>query len=232
METTEESIVYQLLNAIRAAELNSDEVITERRVRSLMRAQRAELILKYSNKGETIQDVCFQQLDSTILSELNPKEYIASLPGLVYLPKNFGVRITTKEYQNITLINNEDYELSKRNPINQFKIKATITDQTLKVYVNGVSPSAIGSGLRANSAVQSILANKFVNISAVLDDTDQGYNYDWTVSQYPLPAEAIAELKSIILRRDFQIILQTKSDQIPNGKNDTLRYHDQGTVQR
>lgn len=232
MGTTEESIVYQLLNIVRAAELNNDEVITERRVRSLMRTQRAEIINRYSQKGLTIQDVCFQRLVDTIISPLNANEFIATLPPLIYLPGNFGVRITTKEYANIPLLNNEEYELSKRNPISQFKPKATITDQTLKIFVNGVSPSAIDGGSRANQAVNSIQTNKLLYISAVLDNTDDGYNYDWTTSEYPLSAEAIGELKKNILRRDFQLILASKSDQVPNAKNDTLRYHDQGTVQR
>lgn len=232
MRTTEESIVFQLLNTIRGGELNNDEVVTERRIRSLMRVQRAQILNRYASKGETIQDVCFQILPQTNLSELNTNEYISTLPPLVYLPSNFGVRIRTSNFGNIPLVNNEEYELAKRHPINQFKPKATITDQTLKVYINGVSPSAINGGVRANQTVQSILNDKFVTISAILDDPSDGYNYDWTTSEYPLSPEAIAELKNSILRRDFQIMMQTKSDQVPNSKNDTLRYHDQGTVQR
>jgi len=231
MGTTEESIVYQLLNTIRAAELNNDEVVTERRVRSLMRIQRPSLISKFSNKGETIQDVCFQRLDDIQLTD-NNNEYIAELPALVYLPNNFGVRITTKEFANITLVNNEDYELSKRNPINKHKPKATIIDQVLKIYLNGTNPSNLDGGSRANQVNQSIIANKAIQISAVLDNPENGLNYDWTKTEYPLNPEAISELKNNILRRDFQLVLQTKSDQVPNSKNDTLRYHDQDDVQR
>lgn len=229
--STEESIVYQLLNSIRAAELNSDEVITERRVRSLMRAGRNEIINSYSKQGILIQDVCFQKVELDLIF-VNTKEYKVDLPGLVYLPSNFGIRLSTPEFANIPVINNEDYELSKRNPISQFKPKATIHNQTLKVYVADVSPSAMNSGNRANLENESIKNNKKLNLSAVLENPDDGLNYDWTKSEYPFPPEAIAELKKNILRRDFGIILQTKSDQVPNSKNDTLRYHDQDDVQR
>ena len=63
---------------------------------------------------------------------------------------------------------------------------------------------------------------KLVNISAVLYDSDNGLNYDWTKSEYPFPKELIGQLKKDVLRRDFNLILQTKSDQVPNAKNDTL----------
>lgn len=229
--TTEESIVYQLLNIIRGSELNNDEVVDERRIRSLMRVQRAEILYKVTSKGAQIPDVCFQKLAPTILSKLNDNEYIATLPGLIYLPNNFGIRITTPQFANIPLVNQEEYELSKRNPVNQYKPKATIQDQTLKIFVNGVSPSALDGGSRANATVQSIQNGKLLSLSVVLDNPDNGYNYNWTTSEYPLPMEYVAELKNAILRRDFQIMLSTKSDQIPNAKNDTLRYHDQGAVQ-
>jgi len=235
--TTEENIVYQILNTVRAAELNNDEVVGERRVRSLMRIQRAEMILKYSMKGLVIPDECFQTLPIIELSSFSNntssplREFIASLPPLIYLPKHFGIRLMTLEYENIPLVEQEDYYLAKHHPINKYKPKATITDQKLTVYANDVAPQSLNGGLRANSINQSIRKGK-IRMQAVLSNPDDGFSYNWKTSEYPLPAEAIAELKNNVLRRDFQIILSTKSDQVPNSKNDTLRYHDQGKVQR
>lgn len=232
MNTTEESIVYQLLKIIRGAELNSDEVIGERTVRSLMRVQRSDLINMFSKKGILIPDVCFQKLNINKLTSLNTKELIVDLPPIVYLQSNFGLRISTPEFENIPVINNEDYQLSKHNPINKFKPKATIQNQQLKVYVTDASPSALNGGNRSRLINDSLRINKLINISAVLDDPDDGLNYDWTKSEYPFPSEEISTLKKNLLRRDFDIIIKTKSDQVPNAKNDTLRYHDQDDVQR
>jgi hypothetical protein len=232
MGTTEESIVYQLLNIIRASELNNDEVVTERRIRSLIRVQRADIINRLSLKGLDVQDVCFQKLDPSILTELNANEYTAILPSLIYLSGNFGVRITTNEYSNIPLVNHEEYLLSKKNPINKYKPKATITNQELKVYINDSSPFSMNGGFEANQAVKSIRRNEPLIITSILDDPEDGFGYDWTKTEFPFPKEYITELKNNILRRDFQIMLSTKSDQVPNSKNDTLRYHDQDDVQR
>jgi len=231
MITTEENILYQLLSSIRSSELINDEVIDEREIRSMMRVHRNELIYKYSNKGVDIQDICFQMLPIINLSVLNANEYIASLPNIVQLPHNLGTYLQTLEFGNIPILSSETYELSKRNLIDKYQPKATIQNQQLKVYINGVSPQAIANGTRVNSRNASIMT-KQVQMRAVLDNPDDGYNYDWTTSQYPLPNEIVNELKVNLLKRDFNIILSSKSDQVPNMKNDTLRYHDQGQVQR
>lgn len=232
MITTEHSIVYQLLNIIRGAELNNDETVDERRIRSFVRSERAEIINMYSKQGVLIQDICFQRLPVTNITVVNSREFKTKLPGIIYLQNNFGVRITTNEYENIPLLNNESYHLSKKNPINKFMPKATVQNQELKIWINGVNPNSMDLGISANTVNQSIKNTKTVLVSAVLENPSDGLGYDWLKSEFPLPAEAIGELKKNILRRDFNLILSTKSDQVPNAKNDTLRYHDQDDVQR
>ncbi len=237
--TTEENILYQILNSVRAAELNSDEVADERLIRSFMRLHRAELINKYSQGGVTIQDVCFQivpgsGVDQTLLDiavTTDPFEYDATIPTLVQLPSYLGIILTTKEYYSIPVIQNENYHLSKFHIINKYQPKATIEFNKIIIFTGSVSPNVQTTGIPMSNIIASIKAGT-VRLKAILDDPDKGFGYDWTTSQYPLPEEIIEEMKKNILRREFQIILSTKSDQVPNMKNDTLRYHDQGKVQQ
>ena len=231
MNSTEENIVYQLLNSIRAAELSNDEVIGERTVRSLMRVHRNELISKYSLGGLTIQDMCFQKF-TPVLSSLSATELTATLPVIVQLPDNLGVKITTPNFNNIPLVSEENYYLGTHNPINKNQPKAKLEGQLLTVHLPLVSNQAMLNGSRLQATLDALQETKVVNISAVLDDPNDGTGYDWTKSVYPFPQELISELKKNLLRRDFNIILSTKSDQIPNMKNDTLTYHEQGKVQR
>jgi len=232
MITTEENIVYQLLNIIRAEELNNDEVVDERSIRALLRIHRVELLNRYSKKGTTIQDVCFQKLANVSLNSISLTEYTATLTNILQLGQNFGVKISTPEFENIPLVSEESYFLGIKNPINKYQPKAKIENQKLTVYVGVASPNAMDSGIRIQNTIDSLTNNKVVIIKAVLDDPDAGEGYDWTTSQYPFPSEIIGEMKKNILRREFNIILSTKSDQIPNMKNDTLKYYEQGKVQQ
>ena len=231
MRTTEESIVYQLLSSIRASELTNDEVITERKLRSFLRSKRAELIYKFSDKGMTIDDAFFQKV-AVNLTKINQTEWIASLPNIITLPNNFGVKLMTLGFSNISVLSEESYHLNKSSIVNKHLPAAKIEDNTLTVRITKPSLLSLNNGLGNEVLLNCLKGKEAVILSAILDDPDDGLNYDWTKSPYPVPFETIDALKSEVLRRDLAIILETKSDQVPNSKNDTLRYHDQGQVQK
>lgn len=86
-------------------------------------------------------------------------------------------------------------------------------------------------GIKLSEIISCLERREEVILSVVLDNPDDGIDYDWTVSQYPMPFELIDELKKNLLRRDFNILMSAKSDQIPNAKNDTLKYYEQGKIQ-
>jgi len=232
MKTTEESIVYQLLSSIRAGELANDEVITERRIRSFLRTHRANEIFKAFDKGAQISDQCFQKVELNLV-RFGKIEWESPIPQIIQLPNNFGVKFMTPGFTNISVLDEENYHLSKFSPVNRFLPVAKIENGKLLLRVPGPSPYAMNYG-RGSAILTACLDANIAKavISVVLEDPDDGIGYDWTTSPYPISPENIQTLKDNILRKEFQMILGTKADQVPNTKNDILRNNDQGTVQQ
>jgi hypothetical protein len=231
MGTTEESIVYQLISAIRAGELNSDEVVGERRIRSFLRTHRAQILAAKSKNGLIIQGECFQKVPISLTRTTNT-EWEADLPGIIYLKNYYGTKLLTPGFSNISISNEEDYHLHKKNIIGGSIPMAKIEDNTLTLRIpENASIYAMNDALGLKAMLQCLKNKERVIMSAILVDPEDGIDYDWTTDPYPMPAEEIQLLKNQVLRQEFNLILQTKSDQIPNTKNDTLRYHDQGKVQ-
>lgn len=234
MITTEEQIVYQLLTTIRAGELNQDEVIEERDIRALIRTHRADLLVSYSRKGLILQDICFQQVSVPVLSqeEVPYEDLVATIPSIMELPDFQGVKCYTKRRTNIHVVNEESYWLEQKHPVDKYQPKAMVEyPDKLRVYPGTVPPQTQSGGALITATINTI-KNDGVIISAVLRDPEQADSYDWKTDAFPLPEELIQSLKDNILRKEFNVVLQTKSDQITNMKNDTLRYHDQGAVNR
>lgn len=228
---TEENIIYQLLEVIRAYELNNDEVIGERDLRALLVSHRSELLKQHSLNGMTITDMCFQQ-KALDLDEVSFNLHTASVPAIVFFQNRTGTKLTTQEGYNIPIVSEESFDLGQSNPINKHQPKAKIENQLLSISTNTVSENTIGVGSGIQAVMDSIRTNKKAKLKAVLVYPEDGDNYDWTVTEYPFPSEYLSDLKKNLLRREFNIVLSTKSDQVPNMKNDTLRYHDQSTIQR
>jgi hypothetical protein len=232
MGTTEESIVYQLLNAVRASELSNDETITERRVRSFLRTHRTQEVYKMSRAGLLVTDEFFQDVALT-LKQINTEEWVGEVPDIVQLPNNHGIKLQTRGFTNVSVIGEERYQLSKKNIVNMHMASAKVEGRELMVRIPQTSPYSMNGAATSESLYACMKRNsEYFRLSVVLDNPDDAIDYDWTKSNYPVPNQLIQTLKESILRKEFATILQTKSDQVPNMKNDTLRYHDQGKVQQ
>lgn len=229
MIITEENIVYQILDTVRASELNSDEVTDERQVRAYLQVHRARIIQKYTLDGLTVQDICFQRATATRTSDVGLQESTFSIPPIIQLPGYKGVRVSSSGFSPIAIVSDEEYYLAKKHLLNKYHPKGTIDHGTMTIWAGDVHEHVQFDG-DAMQAVVDQIKNEDLNFSAILSNPDDGIGYDWTTSQYPLPEEALDELKQRVLRQEFNVILSTKSDQVPNMKNDTLRYHDQGKV--
>ena len=196
-----------------------------------MRTQRARLISIRSKKGLEIRPICFQPID-VVLTKINQYEYTAPLPGLIPLQYNFGTKLMTPGFENIAILNEEDYHLNKRNMIGKHIPSAKIESNELMVRIPETTIYGL-NGTQAGQVMKLCMDSKqAVRMSVILNDPSDGVNYDWTTSPYPMSPEDIEDLKKEIMRKEFQLILSTKSDEVPNMKNDTLRYHDQGKVQQ
>jgi hypothetical protein len=232
MGTTEESIVYQLLSTIRASELSNDETITERRLRSFLRTHRAEAIYKNTAKGLLASDEYFQEIEVGLI-QINTREWVTIVPEIIQLPDNFGIKFLTAGFTNIPVIGEEYYHLSKKNIINKHLPAAKIEGLKLTLRLPEISPYAMNGGSNGESLIDCIKRNNdSMRLKVILDNPDDQPGYDWTTSPYPVPNELIQTIKDSIFRKELSITLETKSDQVPNMKNDTLRYHDQGKVQQ
>jgi hypothetical protein len=197
---TEENVVYQILDLIRASQSNADEPIDEREIRALMKARRPRLIEKAFMGGTLVDGIEFQDLGPVTLSGT----FTFPLPPFIQLTYFQGIKITTPSGYNIPVMNYESYMLEKGNPITKYQPKAYIQHQLLTVYPGLTPINAMGDGA--------------------------GHEYDWTTSPYPLSPELIDVLKEGVIYRDLQVGAQAKVDEVSNLKVDNIRYHDQGKI--
>lgn len=223
---TEENLVYQLLSEIRGAQLNNDEVIDEREVRVFLREHRPSIIESNFQKGLTVFGIEFQPLG---LVDLTNQGYALTkdLPSIIRLPNNAGIKVTTPTGYNIPVISKESYILSLSNPMNQFQPKAYIENNILYVYEGKSNVNAMNDGGNLSGIVTEIKTGLKVYVEAILDNPEDGVNYNWTSSVYPLSHELINKLKTNLKRNNFNLILNTKSDEAANMKNDNVLYHEQ-----
>ena len=235
---TEENIVYQILDAVRGGRLNDDELLGERDVRSYLRVHRANIIRKTFKDGYTISDDEFQSLGIVTIAA-SGSNYIYTLPGLIRLPNNMGLKVTTASGYNIPIITKEDFHLSKANPYNGKLPKGYINNNVLTIYpghttteeVSGfVNPTMMNEGSGFESVRTEIVTDLKVDIDAVLYNPDDDTAYDWTTDPYPLSPELIAILKEQIDLKEFVKIINAKTDEVTNMKADNVRYHDQGKI--
>jgi len=208
--TTEENIVYQLLNTIRAAELTNDEVITERRIRSLLRTHRASIIAKATLEGVMITDQYFQKIDLNF-TKVTRTEWTSPVPTIIRLNNNFGTKFKTYVFTNVPIVDEEEYYLSRKHLINKHQASAKIEERLLTLRVPSNS-TYIPAGSTVSQSLKNCLItnNHKMNMRVVLDNPNDASNYDWTKSEYPCSSELIQVIKESILRKEFSIILQTK----------------------
>ena len=223
---TEEKIVYQLLDEIRGSQLNNDEVIDEREVRSFLREHRPFIINRAFNNGLTVSGIEFQSLGTITLVEVS-NQLTYALPSIVRLPNNAGVRITTLSGYNIPLVSKESVYLSLNNPIGQFQPKAYIEGNTLIVFPPVENDDAMNDGSGLDNIITEISTTKELLLDCILQNPDDGTGYDWTASEYPLSQELISVLKNEVRRRNLNIIINAKTDEVTNMKNDSITYHDE-----
>jgi len=224
----EENIVYQLLDEVRAANLNDDEVIEERHIRAFLREHRGTIIHKSFNNGLTVTANEFQSFGIISLT-LSGATLYYDLPSIIRLPNEAGIRLTSVSGYVIPIISKESFNLSLNNPVNQFLPKAYIEGDRLVISKGASNPDSMNNGNTLDSIISTI-NNKQVHLDCILHNPDDLSSYDWTKSPYPLSDELIPLLKDLVKRKNLRFFLETKSDEVTNAKNDNIRYHEQGNV--
>lgn len=222
---TEEQIVYQILDVVRAHEINIDEVITEREIRSYLRVHRASMLYSSTFKGHIIPEVCFQSLGEQILA-LSGSLYGLTLPNIVEFENYDGIELTFLDGRPISVMTKKSYLNHIKIPHMKHLPVAFQQGNNWEVYP-GISSDDYPT---LKEQIDAFILDPKINGRAVLYNPEDLTTYDWTASPFPFPPEQVRTLKTAILFHEFKISLQQKPDQITNARQDNLRYHDQGKV--
>lgn len=224
---TEEEIVYSIIETAKKGNLSDDNRINERIVRAFLKPYRATAIAKASSMGIIITDESFQYLGNIKFNYLRSRQFVADLPKMILLRNNFGIRFEVVG-ETIPVLNSEEYSLSLKSLLNGKLPKAKMISNKATVYA--------GEYLVVNGKqkpVKNILIDEFeeqikdnnnqfieVEVYGVLDNPDHAPDYDWTKSPYPCPSELIEEIKTKILSKEYNLILNVKVDKVTDSNDE------------
>jgi hypothetical protein len=220
MTTTEEQIVYQILNTVKNTELNNDEVISERLIRSYIHKYRADLLNKNYFFGMTIPDEVFQRISLNSFEIVSTTELKHELPPFISFEENFGLKMS-KYGEFIPIINSEEFRTSIKTRYGKTQVKATVEQRKLKLYKGNLNCCIDDNSIQANLIKHFNNINPSAELEIILVNPDDDPTYKWTETPFPFPFELIQKLVQSILALEFNIILQTKADKIgdQNAKN-------------
>jgi len=221
---TEERIIYEILNTVRSGEFNLDEPLTERLLRSYLQTYRINHIVQTYNKGKSINDVCFQEIDNITFTPENNVFTCDILPSIAPLSENYGVYFYKNDYP-IIVLNSRKWKNHQKDRMNKNQPAIKLINNKAYLYL-GIANQATQfdddysnselnltiAELAKESALESItLQGRFL-----LVDPDDQPGYDFTKSVYPFPNESIAKLITSVTARELNIFLRTASDQVGN----------------
>jgi hypothetical protein len=225
---TELEIVYSIIETVEKGALTDDKKIDERVVRSFLRTYRASVLAKATMEGILISDECFQHLGTLEFTATLAKEYSRMLPKIIRLENNFGLMFS-KNGENIPVVSSEEFALSRKSIINGRLPKAKVLGSIATVYVGAVKQTSCGNKPAGNYTIndfsEEIIANNgskvTVDVNAILDNPDDAPGYDWTSDPFPFPSDLVEEVKTRILRKEYNIILQINGDKVTDGNDET-----------
>lgn len=230
---SEYHIVYELINAVRNSVHNNDEVISERLMRQILKTYRADSIRKEYKNGIELDDEVIQTIPLRF-KKLPNGDFSSAIPKIIRL-KNHAGFFLNKENYNIPIVNSESFDLSKNNSFARNLLKAKTQNENLIVSVPKRSYCLTKSGqlysiLSMLEKEQKTLKEIKLDFSGILADPSEDPNYNWEESIYPFPSERLAELKTQIAFKEFQMSMQYKQDEIQNARQDRVIYQDEFNI--
>lgn len=228
---TELKIVYSIIGTVKR-QANDDFEISERMVRGFVQDHRSMLISDYSNQGMTISDECFQYMGYLQFTRSDMglgdfvykgKEFYRDIPKVIRLKDNAGIMVERMGI-NIPIVNSEEFQLSRNSLFNKFIPKGKFIDNKITVHIGNTVPDCSKSSelkklfeVFYNDNESTPLKNIFLDVRLVLDNPDDAPNYNWRRDPFPFPSELIDELKTNILRKEFNIIASLPNDKVTDG---------------
>lgn len=223
--TTEEEIIYTILDTVNKATVNQDNRVNERLLRNFLKKYRANLISRHSLEGLTISDECFQFLGTLTFNYSRP--YIferGGMPKIIRLKDNFGLFVE-KNGETVPVISSESFDLSIKDRINSFFPKAKYINRKMHVYIGKKRISTCFADEEGNPLVNDLFdeytqtGKITLDVYGILQNPDDAPDYDWTSDPYPLDAELIEFVCNQILQMEFNIVLQVNEDKVTDREN-------------
>lgn len=221
---TEAKIVYSIIATAKKNKINDDSRINERVVRTYLQGERADLLDQMTMGGMKMSDECFQPMGALQFSYLRPRVFSRKMPQVVRLQQNAGIMLS-KYGEPFSVVAVDEFRMGQRHLINKYHPKASYLFDTLSIYI-GLKRTDCEAQPELNETVdafeQDIIDSNgayiLAEVNAVLQNPSDSPTYDWTKDPYPFPAELINDMVTNILRRQYNIILQVKTDKVADGE--------------
>jgi len=202
------SIIYDILNIIRGAEITDDEPITEKQVEAWVHQYRALLIKRDIDKGKYINPDYVQNIDSISLEYDSTRQLYrtsSDIPETIDFNRQSGITYVGDVYGNrIQLMSETRIPYQKHTRYTQDDTVAFLRGH--RVYLSnshGLSTVSI-RGIFQVPPDAAILAG-------------ETYTYD---SYYPIPINMVTTLKQEILKNELNIEYQVPNDEINNSDHE------------
>ena len=202
------TLVFDLLNIIRAARPVDDEPISETQIQSWIHQYRAMFLKRDIDKGKMPNPDYIQTIDGISLEYDSVKEMYrtsADVPNTLDLNFKSGITFVGDKFGNqLQLISEKRVNYQKYNKWTQDETLAFLSNSRIYLYNSKGLDEVYIRGIFQNP-VEAAEAN---------GDT---YNYD---TPYPIPMSIIPGLKKDILKNELSIEVQAPSDEVNNADHD------------
>jgi hypothetical protein len=199
---TEKEIVYSILNSLRGGHSNNNDLISKRLIRSWMAAERANLLLQFTDSGRSVNEENFQSLSSKTFTLVSYNVYKKELPKIIYFNRRSGIIIRYNNEAVLMCTKSQDRNYQKDQYFKSVK-RAWIIDNVMYVRIGAGDTSTVD-----------------INIDAVLFYPGDEVDYNWETDSYPLQPELITVLKQAVIKKEQNIINTALNDTTNNFTSD------------
>lgn len=207
-------IVYNIKNIAEGGASNeTDSKISDRQVEFLVNTYRAQLLLQYTNNGRKIHPQSMQTFKFLAESDAADANYI-NFPSVLNFNGQRAIKKirlydtdTTDAVYHVQLTTLSDTVFNSGNKFTSGAKKAYIRDGRL-YFLNFV-----------------LGASDYIEVTAAFSDpreitTAEGA-FDKDTTNYPLPVELINTLTEEILRKEYNVTINTPRDKVVDGQTPT-----------